>query len=101
MLSDSTKYYVQTKKGITLELDYDFEVSNQYNIKDLYLYYKDTLDYKLFLKGDRGQTIISDKDNRIIAEINVADFIFIFGDKLYSTDGKSLSIIDLKDIGLL
>ena len=101
VLSDSTKYYVQTKKGITLELDYDFEVSNQYNIKDVYLYYKDTLDYKLFLKGDRSQTIISDKDNRIIAEIKVTDFVFVFGDKLYSTDGKSLSIIDLKDIGLL
>jgi len=99
--SDSTKYFVQTNKGITLVLDNEFEVSNQYNNSDLYFYYKDTVDYKFFLKGDRSQTLISYKDNRIIAEINVPNFIFIFGNKLYSINGKSLSIIDVDDIGFL
>ena len=99
--SDSTKYFVQTNKGNTLALDYEFEVSNQYNNSDLYFYYNDTINCKFFLKGDRDQTIISDKDNRIIAEINGPNFIFIFGDKFYSFDEKSLSIIDVNDLGVL
>mgnify|MGYP003890815433 CR=1 FL=1 len=96
--SDSTKYFVQTNKGLTLALDNDFKVSNQYNNSDLYYYYKDTTDYNFFLKGDRDQTIISDKNNSIIAELKGTNFMFSFGDKLYCIDGKSLSIIDINDI---
>ena len=99
--SDSTKYFVQTDTGITLELDYEFQVSNQYNKNDLYFYYNDLKDYKFFLKGDRSQTIISDKDNHIIAEINTPGFFFIFGDNLYAIEGKSLYIIDVNDLYVL
>ncbi len=98
--SDPSKYFVQTDKGLTLELGDDFEVSNQYNNSDLYFYYNDFKEYKIFIKGDRDQTIISDKDNRIISEIDVQNLIFIYGDKLYSTDGKSLCIIGVNDLGI-
>jgi len=96
--SDSTKYFVQTNKGLTLALDNDFKVSNQYNNNDLYYYYNATTDYNFFLKGDRDQTIICDKNNSIIAELKGTNFMFSFGDKLYCIDGKSLSIIDINDI---
>lgn len=96
--SDSTKYFIQTKKNFTLEMDDKFNFSNQYFIKDLYIYYNEVSDFKFFIKGDRDKTIITDKENRMIAQINLPGFIFAFGDSIYAIDGKSLYEIEIRAI---
>lgn len=101
VLSDTTKHFVQTTKSIILELDDQFKVGHHYNISDLYFYYNDFKDYKLYSKGFREETIISDKDNHIIARIKVPNYLYIFEDKLYSIDGESLIEIAINDLGIL
>ena len=101
VVTNPTQYFAQTNKGLTLELDRNLEITNQYSIDDLYIYYNTFKDYKFFIKGDRSNTLIVDKVNHIIADIKAPRYINGFGEKLYTIDGKKLSILQLKDLSAL
>lgn len=101
VVTHPTQYFVQTSKRSTLELDSNLEITDTYPVDDLYIYYNTHNDYKFFIKGDRSKTVIVDKLNHIIADIKVPRYIKSFGDKLYTIDGKILSILKVKDLTVL
>jgi outer membrane protein assembly factor BamB len=98
--ANPAKYYVKTSKDIILELNNQFTVSNQFNLNDLFIHYKDISDYSFFRKGNLEKTVIYNNKNQLIAEIKLPNYIFMFGDKLYSTDGESLYNFKINELNL-
>lgn len=94
--TNSSKYYVQTSKSKSLELDESFNITNQFDFDNLYFHYLTYQDYKFLVKGN--QTAVIDKDGKMIAELQVSENAFIVGDKLYDTNDKSLLEVNLSAI---
>ena len=95
--TDATKHYIQTDKGLILELNNELEVKNQYNLNDIFFHYKDYSDYKFFRKGNLEKTVVCDSNNQLMADINLRGHIFVFGDNFYAIDGESLYAIKISN----
>jgi outer membrane protein assembly factor BamB len=93
---DSTKYYIQTSKRKTLILDYDFNIINQIDFDELYYNYA-TIDKNKLLAKDI-QTIILDKNNQEIANLDLSYTSTIVGTTLYNFKGNSLFVVNLKEL---
>lgn len=94
--SDTSKYFVQTNKSKSLELDDAFNITNQYDSNQLYFHYLTYQDYKFLVKGN--QTIMIDKEGKKIAELDVSENAYIVGNKLYDVNDSRFLEIDLLEI---
>jgi outer membrane protein assembly factor BamB len=95
-LTDTINHYIYTKKKTVLAIDKDLNVVNQYDIDQLYKFY---LKYnKLRFLANKDNSIIIDKDNKIVAKIDIPGKAKKIGSKLYFVHEKSIIEIDLNEI---
>lgn len=95
-LSDTTKQYLYTKSGKTLVLNDKLEIVNQIDYDQLYIYYLWDNNYKFIAKDNK--TIVLDKNNRIVANIDISGKSIKIGSKIYDVQDKSFVEIDINDI---
>lgn len=92
---DKEKLWVCSNNGLILGLNKDYEIANHYRKDKLFL---KSLCYEdlVFLKN-KEETIIIDKNNKRIANIDLSEDAFIKGDMLYDYSEKGLFVVDLKN----
>jgi hypothetical protein len=95
-LSDTTKQYLFTKSGKTIVLNDKLEIVNQIDYDQLYIYYLWDNDYKFIAKDNK--TIVLDKYNKSVANLDISRETMKIGSKLYNIQDKSFVEIDLRDI---
>ena len=92
---DTSKYYLYSKSGKTIELNKNSSSLKYVNIVDTYFcYYK--FKYFKFL-GNNNKTIVIDNNNRMVAEIDISYNSFLYGTMLYNINGKIITEIDIKE----
>ena len=96
VLSDSSKYCIQTNKGKTLVLDSELNIINQLEFNQLYFNYGNYKD--LVFLGNDDETIVLDKNNEEIANLKVSFDSLILGGKLYYFNNEKLVVVDLTNI---
>jgi outer membrane protein assembly factor BamB len=95
-LTDTINNYVYTKKRSIVAIDKNLEIVKQYDIDQLYKFY---LKYnKLRFLANKDNTIVINKDNKIVAKIDIPDKAKRIGSKLYFVREKSIIEIDLNEI---
>lgn len=95
-LTDTLNHYVHTKKNIIVAINKDLDIVNQYDIDQLYKFY---LQYnKLRFLANKNNTIVIDKNNKIVAKIDISGKANRIGSKLYFVNEKSIIEIDLNEI---
>ena len=95
-LSDSTRHYLFTKSNKALITNYKFEVLDQVDYNQIYIYYLKTSDYKFLVNGN--ETTIIDNKNKKAAVINATGNSLLLGKKLFDIQEKSFVEIDLSDL---
>ena len=96
VLTDTINHYIYTKNKTVLAIDKNLNVVNQYDIDQLYKFY---LKYnKLRFLSNKDNSIIIDKDNKIVARIDIPGKAKRIGSKLYFIREKSIIEIDLNEI---
>jgi outer membrane protein assembly factor BamB len=95
-LTDTLNHYVYTTKNKILAINENINVANQYDVDELYKFY---LQYnKLRFLTNKLSTIVIDKNNAIVAKIDIAGKAKRIGSKLYFVREKSIVEIDLNEI---
>lgn len=95
-LTDTINHYIYTKNKAVLAIDKEFNIVNQYDIDQLYNFY---LKYnKLRFLANKDNSIIIDKDNNIVAKIDIPGKAKRIESKLYFVREKSIIEIDLNEI---
>lgn len=95
-LTDTINHYIYTKKKTVLAIDKDLNVVNQFDIDQLYKFY---LKYNnLRFLANKDNSIVIDKDNKIVAKIDIPGKAKRIGSKLYFVREKSIIEIDLNEI---
>lgn len=95
-LTDTLNHYIYTKKKTVLAIDKNLNVVNQYSIDQLYKFY---LRYNnLRFLANKDNTLIIDKDNKIVARIDIPGKAKKIGTKLYFVLEKSIIEINLNNI---
>jgi hypothetical protein len=94
--SDDDKYFVQTSKSKSIELDNEFNIINQYDFNQLYFHYLTYQNFKFLVK--ENQTIIIDKEGKKIAELEVSENSYIIGNKLYDVNDSRFLEVNLLEI---
>lgn len=95
-LADSLNNFVQTNKDVTLKIDRNFNVLDEFNADNFYTLHSTKKNHK-FLNQDK-QTVILDSTNHQIAELNISNNFNIVKNKLYHVEKNSLIEIDLSQI---
>ncbi len=88
--------YIQTGKGITLQLDNQLNITDQFNFNQLFFHFFTVDEYKFLSKGN--QTVVINKTNQIIAELDFSDKLFVANNKLYVVYENSLCELDLNKL---
>ena len=95
-LTDTINHYIYTTKNTVCAIDKNFNIVNQYDVDHLYQFY---LKYNnLRFLANKENSIVIDKDNKIVAKINIPEKAKRIGSKLYFVSGKSIIEIDLNEI---
>lgn len=95
-LTDTLNHYIYTTKKTVLAIAKNLNVVNQYNIDELYKFY---LKYnKLRFLANKDNSIVINKDNKIVAKIDIPGKAKRIGSKLYFVNEKSIIEIDLNEI---
>jgi len=92
--SDSTSLYLKTDKNKILVLNKQLGIIKQIDPKAIFICYLQTDDYKFLAKG--YQSVVIDKDNKIVADFKVSQYARLIGKKLYDLQSRSLIEIDLE-----
>lgn len=95
-LSDTTKQYLYTNNGKALVLNDRFEILNQIEYDQFYIYYLLDNEYRFIAKENK--TIVLDKNNKSVANLDISRKTIKIGSKLYYIQDRSFVEIDLKDI---
>jgi len=91
--SDSTCIYIKTQKNKILVLNRQLEIIKQIDPKAIFNCYLTTGDYKFLAKT--YQSVVIDKDNKIVADFKVSQNARLIGTRLYDLQSRSLIEIDL------
>jgi len=97
-LSDTVNHYVYTKKNKILKVNNEMTILNEYDSNQFYRYYLHFNKLR-FLKKE-STTIVIDKNDIIVAKIDVPGIATKIGNKLYFVQEKSLIEVDLKEISI-
>ena len=90
------RHCVHTSKGKTLLLNEYFDVMDEINDDQLYLYYLWHNGYKLIAKG--AQTLVIDENGHTVAEIGISSETVMVGSILYNIQDKNLIEINFEDV---
>ena len=90
------RHCVHTSKGKTLLLDEYFDVMDEMDDEQLYLYYLWHNGYKLIAKGK--QTLVLDENDSTVAEIAISNETVMVGSTLYNIQDKTLIEIDFDNV---
>lgn len=93
LLSDSTNLYVVSSKNQILVLNNQLDITNIIPNEKICFCYLETKGYKLIDAGE--STFVIDKNNKLVAELDISGNATLIGTKLYEVQGKSLIEIDL------
>jgi hypothetical protein len=93
---DSTKNYLWTEAGKLLKLNEKLEVMNEVDVKQIYLCYLKTKDYRFIAK--ENETIVLDKAGKIVAELQVSANAKLIGSKLYDRQKQNFIEIDVAEL---
>lgn len=91
--SDTTASFIYTDKGSILKLDSEFNIKNEMNSGDFFVYFLKKDGYRFITKN--GTTLILDKSYKSIAQLNCTSNSTLIGNKLYDVQEKSFTEIDL------
>lgn len=94
--TDSSKIYVYTKNGKTLEIDGKLELTNQIENDQLYFNYLKTNKLKFLAKGN--ETVVIDDINLKIADLSVSKYTILIGSKLYNIKDNNIEEINIKEL---
>jgi hypothetical protein len=94
--SDTVNHYVFTKKNKILKINNDLTVLNEYDSNQVYRYYLHFNKLR-FLEKD-STTIVIDKNDIIVAKIDIPGIATKIGTKLYFVHERSLIEVDIKEI---
>ena len=95
-LSGIHRHCVHTSQDKTLLLDAYFEVMDEINDDQLYLYYLWYNGYKFIGKDE--QTLVIDENGYTVAEIAISNETVLVGSTLYNIQDKNLIEIDLEEV---
>ncbi len=95
-LSDSTKVQVFTRKDKLLILNDLLKPDKIMPLNDLYFCYLETEGYKFMENG--GITVVIDKNNKQVAELNISKNAILKGQTLYEVQGNSVVTIDIDQV---
>jgi len=95
-ISDTTKHYLFTKSGKTFVINDKLEIVNQIDYDQLYVYYLWDNDYKFIAKDN--QTLVLDKNDNVVANIDISRASMKIGSKIYNIQERSIIEVDLNDI---
>jgi len=95
-LSDSTKVQVFTSKDKLLVLNDLLKPDKIIPQNDLYFCYLETEGYKFLENG--GITVVIDKNNKQVAELNISKNAILKGRTLYEAQGNSVVAIDIDQV---
>jgi hypothetical protein len=95
-LSDSTKVQVFTRKDKLLILNDLLKPDKIMSLNDLYFCYLETEGYKFMENG--GITVVIDKNNKQVAELNISKNAILKGRTLYEAQGNSVVAIDIDQV---
>jgi hypothetical protein len=93
---DSTKNYLWTGADKILTLNKKLEVSNDIDAKQIYICYLKTKDYRFIAK--ENETIVLDKADKIVAELQVSASAKLIGSKLYDMQKQNFIEIDVAEL---
>ena len=93
---DSAWINVYTSKKRVLTMDASLKIVANREWDDFYICYAEKDGYKFLLKD--GKTIVIDKKNRKVADINVNDNSVIVGKALHNISKTTYSVIDLSSV---
>lgn len=93
VLSDTTKSYVFTNKGIILELDGEMNITAQTDYRSCHVYYLWAEGLKFLVRV--GKTIVINENGAIIAELDITSDVFLLGNKLFDFHENSFPEIDI------
>lgn len=93
---DSAWVNVYTSKKRVLTMDASLKIVANREWDDFYICYSEKDGYKFLLKD--GKTIVLNKQNRKVADINVDDNSVIVGNALHNISKTAYSVIDLSSI---
>jgi|GEM_PF-2929621 hypothetical protein len=93
---DSSWVNIYTSKHQVLTMNTSLEVLKETPWNDFYLCYAEKDGYKFLLKD--GKTIVIDRQNRKVANIDVDDNSVIVGHTLYNISKTTYSVIDLSSV---
>ncbi|WP_276134782.1 PQQ-binding-like beta-propeller repeat protein [Polluticoccus soli] len=94
--TDTTKRFVFTDKHKVLALDNQLQVVSETDTADLWVYYAAAGEKKFLSKNDK--TIVIDKDDRKIAELDATHRGRIIGTSLYDINNDNFTEIDISSI---
>ena len=93
---DSSWVNIYTSKHQVLTMNTSLEILKETPWNDFYLCYAEKDGYKFLLKD--GKTIVIDRQNRKVANIDVDDNSVIVGHTLYNISKTTYSVIDLSSV---
>ncbi len=90
----SNHFFIVTRKDKILEFDKSLEHIKIYEKSNLFIEDLSTTEYK-FLSNDE-KTVILDKFNKWLAEIDISGSMFLVGSKLYIVSSRSFAEVNLE-----
>ena len=93
---DSTNNYLWTKTDKLLKLNEKLEVMNEMDVKQLYLCYLKTKDYRFIAK--ENETLVIDKAGKVVAELKASANAKLIGTKLYDRQKQNFIEIDVAEL---
>ena len=99
LLSDTSKLFVITGKQKGIILNASLKLVGQMEYKSLFFHYASSGEYKFLVNGENVyDTVILNKENKSIAEIEASGDAKLIGKTLYDTNETKFIEIDLSDV---
>jgi PQQ-like domain len=93
---DSSKHFLYSNSGKTIELSADLDIVSEFDVNDLYFHYYIYNGFKFLTHNNK--TILLNNDNKKIADLNISQKLFHSGEKFYDFYEKTIVEIDLDKI---
>ncbi|MDP4291142.1 MAG: PQQ-binding-like beta-propeller repeat protein [Bacteroidota bacterium] len=93
---DSTQHYLWTESGKIITVNKNLEVVNQIDPKQIYVFFLKNKDYRFIARDN--ETIVLDKDDKIVAELQISSNAILLGTKLYDVQKQTFIEINVDEL---
>lgn len=94
--ADTSKHYLMTQNENMLVITPKLDILKLINYDQLYYCYLHFKGYRFLAKGD--DTVVLDKDNKVVAELKMTLNTKLVGSKLVDVHGSSVVEVDINDV---